>query len=185
MKRAITEGWVDSTLPDLADLLPEGFDVAWLGSQLGRYRASELERQTAPTHADDVRYLQKTCEALRTARDLLEELPPAGEAEVHSLFPRWQELCARLRTDLELAESAMEMGADTLALQPGKRGRPEANSRAVLLAALCGQLRATPMTAAAARRLAEAILIRCRVPVPETANDQRAMRRAAKVKGQE
>lgn len=180
MKRAIMEGWVDTSLPDL----PAGLDLDWLGSRLGYYRASELARQTTPSREEELRYLRQTADTLRLARKLLapDELPPHGDATAFALASKagvdWLALRRRLRVDLNQAQSMMRLSAAELEQQPGTGGRPKKHARTALLRAIVDKLRATPMKADPARVIAEQILTRCGVDVPLVKNDTRALRKA-------
>lgn len=185
-KRPVLAGVVDETLPPLGDLLPKGFDVQWLGAALGRYRASELARQTMPARDEELHQLRQALEVLRQARDLFahQGLPPHGDVTAHALALAlgmdWPALRRQLRGDLNAVLSLLALSAERLASAPTRRGRPRAHARDELLRELVHRLRVTPMPAADARALAEQVLVRCRVPVPA---DGRALQRAANVKG--
>lgn len=162
----------------------------WLGAALGQYRASEAARETTPSRDDEIRFARQAADTLRQASALFElaGLPPHIGAATHETAlaqgDDWPGLRLRLRADLSRALALIETGADRLARQAAKRGRPDAQARDAVLRGLCDRLRATPMPPAPARELAESILIRCRVPVPSTAGDHRAMQRAVKDKRQ-
>lgn len=189
MKRAITAGWVDTTLPDLADLLPAGFDLDWLGSRLGYYRASELARQTTPSRKEELRYMKQAAKTLRGARELFahQGLPPQGDVTAHAFALKigvdWPGLRRRLRADLNQALALVQLSTERLAEHPSRGGAPTKHTRKELHSALVNKLRQTPMKADPARIIAEQVLTRCGIDVPVIKDgDTRAVRRAERGK---
>jgi hypothetical protein len=191
VKRATLAGFIDESLPpDLGELLahhgidPEAF-ARWFGPQLGRYRASELARTTMPTVSDERAWMRETAQMMREVGARLQvcDRPPRGDAHAYAAACRlgleWPELVGRLQNDLRSC-AAVLAAAERQMPAPGNGGRPSMHARRELLQALVQRLRAEPMTAKKARQVAELVLIRCKVRMPEAnAEDgHRSIRRA-------
>lgn len=187
-------GWVDASVPDLGDLLrphPEidaqGF-VEWLGDRLGYYRASAKAQAAMPTATEE----QASAKAIdRAAADLAQslgaELTPRCEARLHeyahALGADWITFKRDLKWQLRLLRLYAAGAAVRLSSDPPRTGRPSADARRVLLAAVLRRLR-EHMKAEAAHVLAQQILQRCGVPMPAVAKDTSSIKRAARKGGQ-
>lgn len=185
MKRAVLSGFADESLPALSDLLPEGFDLEWLGAALGDYRTSTLAQDTMPSRKEELRYMKQAAKTLHGARELFahQGLPPLGDATAHQLALKigadWPGLRRRLRADLNQALALVKLSTERLAEHPSKGGAPTKHTRKELHKALVNKLRQTPMKADPARIIAEQVLTRCGIDVPVIKDgDTRAVRRA-------
>lgn len=192
-------GWIDSTVPDITDLL-DGLELdrdefaAWLGKEL-----AELRFARSLTEGDDVAAawptLSKEVAALDRYINALEaitqwppsSLPPIARAHVNAAGSKRQidaeATMTQMRLDaitmLALARGARGKLQAALDKHPPRRGRPagDTTARDVLLGQIVNRLRAAGCTAAGARGHAETILVKSGIPAPA---GERSTRRATR-----
>jgi hypothetical protein len=182
--------WVDSRVPDLADLLvPHGIDpaefAAWLRSPLERYRGATEVTAQWPTIGDERKTLRAYGAILdRAAQTLLPDaIPPRSAAGLKLLSLRagvnWSTLCEGVLRDLETLSALMRSVEGDMGALPAKRGRKTLAQRDPLLSEIVDLLRSCGCKAIVANHIAEKILTRCGVPVPtQIESIERAARRS-------
>jgi hypothetical protein len=193
-RRPVSEGWwVNESVPDIADLIPQGIDgaafVAWLGPKLGEHRdAVHIRDNALMTPAERVDELKRTRDALKGAWDALhpQGLHQQVDVWVSDAWLRhrrpdeteiWHDVRERLRQDLLRAHMHFQVAINQLRSVKSKPGRKLEVSRDKLLSVVADKL-TDALGIEAARARAADILLRCGVPTPANMrtrrrNDQR------------
>jgi hypothetical protein len=192
-------GWVDSTVPDIMDLL-DGLELdreafsAWLGRELAEVRfahnlkAGDDVSAPWPTLSEEVAALDRYINALEAITQWQpSSLPPIAQAHIDAEAGKRQMDAATMmhtmmmdaRTMLALAHGARRKLQDALDRHPPRRGRPAGamTARDLLLGRIVKRLHAAGCTAAEARQRAETILVRSGIPAPA---GERSTRRATR-----
>jgi hypothetical protein len=190
-KAAASGWWVDERVPDLGGILPAGIDAAafveWLAPRVGKVRSAEKMRaaQAKPALAAELAAVQRTRRLLFGVHKALHGLPVHAVAHLSSAATRhreqigegWRDIAERIMRDSVILYGLLGIAEHALSATKVKRGNPGAIERDVLLNATVTKLREAPMTAKDALPVAEQVLVRCGIAVPE---HKRALKRAVR-----
>ncbi len=166
----------------------------WLAERLGDYRESvenAFSASAIKADADRLREALAAAESLAAAMASPEGLGLRGSAAAsyaahHDLGADFHAVRRRLRVDLGVLKHSLTAALAALKRMPVARGRRPLVARSLLLRAVVARLR-QEMPAAAARKLAEQLLIAARIPAPAQFADEpdklRAIRRAERAGG--
>ncbi len=191
-KKYFTGGWIDETVPDLGSLLaPHGIDIAefsaWLGRELGNYRLNDEYARSMPTRTEEIQYLENLKRRVRAVRTALgpAAVPPQVGAYLAThalrLEMNFHEIEKTVTEGLLMVEFLASQVASGLKKTSSKAGRKSTRPRDILLAEIIKKLRAAGTKAALAPKLANEILVMCKLPSagsPESA--EKAARRGKK-----
>jgi len=179
--------WVDETVPDLSDLLPEGVDPvefsAWLGRKLGDFRGARAIREASPTRVEEVDVLHTLRSNVRSVYAGLHFLaiPPIAKAHLQDLALKvglnWLELTERATADLLHIEALITSVERDLRALPSRPGRKTARARDVLLAQVADRLQ---LPTKKARADAVKILNRCGISISDNINTEKSAARRGK-----
>lgn len=182
---------IDTSVPDLRAVLTPRLGVdaesfkQWLAPHLGRYRHAEELRGQMLSRQDELVELDAVAKTLATCQARLGPggMSPVAEALIADELYRARgehlhELCERIAADIALLQALTERARATVARAEPRRGRRSETHRDALLTLVVERLRSEGLQVAVAERVAEDVLIACRVPVPGHGDSMaRAVRR--------
>ncbi len=169
--------WINETVPDLADVFV-GYDIDalkfsnWFGGVLGNYRMLQDAKNLMPTREEELDFVKDlnknisgTLSAISAATispvvdKCLRKIALQTETDLHALLDQIQK-------DLGLVSLAVAQAENLLSNGRAKKGRKRELIRDSLLFYVITWLRENGVNSILAPKLAEAILLRCRIPVP-------------------
>ena len=182
----------DTTRQDVTDLVKaEGFDAAsfcdWLADAVRNCMESMALAATVGARTEDQKWLAELDDELGAiARRLkLGAMPQRAEVAVSlsdEISTPWNDLVDRLRADVKTAKfkviqarRRLEKPLSNQGTLADRKGRPPVPARNRLLYEVFSRLHSHGSSAKVARERASAVLVRCRIEVPE---DDRALERA-------